>query len=73
MDCIIVLIKSREIFPVILDQLIKDLILQNISSVDCLIPLLKTFFENLKYLKLYCIILKHLIGNKMKGIIYKSL
>ncbi|XTI84252.1 hypothetical protein V2W45_1465362 [Cenococcum geophilum] len=45
----------------------------NISLVDCLIPLLRTFFENLKYLKPCCIILKHLIGNKIKGTIYKSL
>jgi hypothetical protein len=63
----------RKIFPAILDQLIRDFILQNISLVDCLIPLLRTFFENLKYLKPYYIILKHLIGNKMKRIICWSL
>ena len=72
-DCIIALMESRKIFPAILDQLIRDLILQNISLVNYLIPLLKTFFENLKYLKPYCIILKHLISNKIKGIIYRSL
>jgi hypothetical protein len=65
--------ESRKIFPAILDQLIRDLILQNISSVDCLILLLRTFFENFKYLKPYCIILKHLISNKIKGIICWSL
>ena len=41
--------------------------------MDCLIPLLRIFFENFKYLEPYCIILKHLIGNKMKGIICRSL
>ena len=65
--------ESKKIFLTILDQLIRDLILQNISLVDCLIPLLRTFFKNLKYLEPCCIILKHLIGNKMKGTIYKSL
>jgi hypothetical protein len=68
-NCITALIESRKIFPAILDQSIRDFILQNISLVDCLIPLLRTFFENLKYLKLCYIILKHLIGNEMKGII----
>ena len=73
MDCITVLIEFRKIFLDILDQLIKDLILQNISLVDYLIPLLRIFFENFKYLKPYYIILKHLIGDKMKGTICKSL
>ena len=72
-DRITALIESKKIFLTILDQLIRDLILQNISLVDGLIPLLRTFFKNLKYLKPYYIILKHLIGNKIKGTIYKSL
>jgi len=53
--------------------LIRDFILQNISLINCLIPLLRNFFENLKYLKPYYIILKRLIGNKMKQTIYWSL
>ena len=65
--------ESRKIFPTILDQLIRDLILQNISLIDYLIPLLRTFFKNLKYLEPCYIILKRLIGNKIKQTICQSL
>ena len=71
-DCVTALMESRKIFLTILDQLIRDLILQNISLVDYLIPLLRTFFKNLKYLKPYYIILKRLISNKIKQIICQS-
>ena len=65
--------ESGKIFPDILDQSIRGLILQNISLVDYLIPLLRTFFKNLKYLEPYYIILKYLISNKIKGTICRSL
>lgn len=67
------LMENHTIFPSVLDESLRQVLLPNIISISTLIPSLRTFFETLKYLEPLCEILKRLIGNKMKGTIRASL
>ncbi|KAF1951404.1 hypothetical protein CC80DRAFT_424765, partial [Byssothecium circinans] len=64
-----ILIRERTIFPTIHDKDTRNALLYNISNIPMLIPLLRTFFETLKYLEPIYDIFKQLISNKLKGTI----
>ncbi|KAF2259650.1 hypothetical protein CC78DRAFT_410437, partial [Lojkania enalia] len=67
------LMESNQIFATLPDEPgIKNEILQSIKSVRCLIPSLRTFFENQKYLEPCCIILRTLLGESEKRSIWKG-
>lgn len=65
--------ENRTIFPLVVDESLRQVLLPNIISISALIPSLRTFFETLKYMEPLCEILKRLIGNKMKDTIRESL
>lgn len=67
------MMKDHVIFPSVIDETVRKVLLENIVNLPSLIPSLWTFFETLKYLEPICDALKQLIGNKMKGTIRKSL
>ncbi|KAI9674061.1 MAG: hypothetical protein M1822_009577 [Bathelium mastoideum] len=52
---------SKKIFSQVRDNEQRQLLIHNVESVPCLIPSLKTFFENLKYLEPCCQVLKRLL------------
>ncbi|KAL9078312.1 MAG: hypothetical protein Q9157_002775 [Trypethelium eluteriae] len=53
--------QSQQVFPQVTDDTKRHILLNNVESIFCLIPSLKTFFENLKYLEPCCQILKRLL------------
>ncbi len=63
---------SKTAFPTISDQVTRDSIARNLANVSCLIPSLRTFFENLKYLEPCCGILKQLLQPKQKKTIRQA-
>ena len=54
-------LESEIIFSQVEDDIKRKILLKNLERVSCIIPSLKTFFENLKYLEPCCQILKHLL------------
>jgi hypothetical protein len=73
LSTVVELMQSRTVFPTINDETIRSTLLRNISSVSCLIPSLRTFFENLKYLEPCCTALRALVGPKQKETIRTAL
>ena len=65
--------EEKIIFPSVVDGAVRQTLMSNIVSLPCLIPLLWTFFEMLKYIEPCCDILKGLIGGKLKKTIRASL
>lgn len=63
----------NELFPSVVDQNARSKLLQNICEVECLIPTLWTFFENLKYLEPCCDAIKQILGDKLRGTLRRSL
>lgn len=64
--------QSKTIFPTITDSHKRDALLENILLIPCLIPTLRSCFENLKYLEPCCTILKQLLGSKQNGTIWRG-
>ena len=63
---------SKTAFPTISDQVTRTSIVRSLADVSCLIPSLRTFFENLKYLEPCCGILKQLLQPKQKKTIRQA-
>jgi hypothetical protein len=64
---------NKDLFPSVVDENVRQALLQNILQLSVLIPTLWTFFETLKYLEPCCDALKQIIGNNMKSTIRSSL
>jgi len=63
----------KEIFPDVSELVTRDVLLRNIAAVPCMIPSLRTLFENLKYLEPCCTILRNLLDPKKKRTIRAGL
>lgn len=66
------LFTRRQLFSALTDPLKRDLLLQAIQSQRCLIPTLRTFFENQKYLEPCSMILKTLLDDAEKRSLWQS-
>jgi hypothetical protein len=64
--CIEKLMRSRTIFPAISDPRQRERLFLNIKAIDCMIPSLKTFYDNLIFLEPCCKILRQLLDPEMK-------
>ncbi|KAF2742028.1 hypothetical protein M011DRAFT_413421, partial [Sporormia fimetaria CBS 119925] len=58
--------KQGALFPAITDVESRDLIAERVLKTRCIIPSLRTFFENQKYLEPCCSILRALVGDELK-------
>ncbi|KAH7065100.1 hypothetical protein B0J12DRAFT_561719 [Macrophomina phaseolina] len=67
------LFRSGEIFGQVSNEAVRGRIKSNLSSVQVLIPTLRSFFENLKYLEPCSLILKRLLDPDDKRSIYRCL
>ncbi|KAF2197908.1 hypothetical protein GQ43DRAFT_494755, partial [Delitschia confertaspora ATCC 74209] len=65
-DYVIDLMNMRKIFPTVSDPGLRASLLEAILSVNGIIPSLRTFFENQKYLEPCTLILKRLLGDSDK-------
>jgi hypothetical protein len=55
-----------ELFPLILDRLTQEMIKQTIIGLQVIIPTIKSFYENAKYLEIEGRIIKvHLFNNRL--------
>ncbi|KAF2194726.1 hypothetical protein K469DRAFT_650660 [Zopfia rhizophila CBS 207.26] len=66
------LMDSRKIFPLIDDNAVRESILESIRSIKCLIPSLRTFFQNQIYLEPCCSILRTLLGESEKRSLWRG-
>ena len=64
---------SKDIFPGVSELATRDVLLRNVAAVPCMIPSLRTLFENLKYLEPCCTILRKLLDPKKKRTIRAGL
>ena len=72
-NSIVVAMDSGLLFPLVKAPEQRHLILQNLQSLDCLIPSFFTFFENLKYLEPCCQIMKGLLKPQFRKSICQEL
>ena len=66
------LMHEKGLFPSVQNKYQRDKILHNLRRVQCLIPSLYTFFENLKYLEPCCVAIKTLLPAKQKKTIFQA-
>lgn len=66
-------VESGQVFSAVTCEAARGRILQTVISLPGLIPSLRSFFENLKYLEPCCNILKKLLNPKEKKSIYQAL
>lgn len=65
--------RSHAIFPSLRDEAARCMILDRLLTHSCLIPSLRSFFENQKYLEPCTVILKELLGAKEKRSLWVAL
>ena len=70
---IISLMSNKQIFASIHEETVRQRLLNNILSLPLMIPSIRTFFENLKYIEPCCKILRTLIGPKQARSIRQEL
>lgn len=68
LDTVCGLMHSKKIFPKLLDRTKRARLLDNISSIQCMIPTLHSTFEGIKQLEPACEVLKRSIAPSPKSI-----
>ncbi|KAI9853592.1 MAG: hypothetical protein M1824_001085 [Vezdaea acicularis] len=54
--------ESFQLFPKVIDRSKRTMLMTNLSGLDCIVPSLRTFFDNTIYLEPCCLALRRLIG-----------
>ncbi|KAH0542481.1 hypothetical protein FGG08_003152 [Glutinoglossum americanum] len=56
------MMETVQLFPSVSDPAVRQTLLRNLSTISCLIPSMRVFLENLKYLEPCCNVLKGLMN-----------